>query len=121
MPAYRWTCQLCSVANEADCAECRKCGFPAEGTGEELAMARASGSATSVRESRAQKARERAVWKAQPFWLKAAAIVGIAAFVVAIVLVRFAPPIEYNLLGLGLLVALFAVLWVGHKLRRASK
>jgi ABC-type xylose transport system permease subunit len=121
MPAYRWICQLCNVANEAERNDCQKCGFPAEATGEELAMARASGSVAVVREARAQKSRERAEWKAQPFWFKAATIVGIAAFVVAIVLARFAQPIEYNLIGLGLLVALFAIFWIGNKLRGPSK
>ena len=121
MTAYRWTCHLCGAANEPGLTACQKCGFPAEATGQEVALARATGSPTALQDARAKKARARAKWKAQPFWVKVRDIVILAVFLVAIVLARLAPPIEYNLLGLVLLAGLLATLWIAHKVWPGSK
>ena len=124
MTAYRWTCHLCSAVNEPDSATCQKCGFPAEATSEEIELARAAGSSAAVHEARAKEARERAEWKAQPFWFKSVVVVLTAAFGVELFLLRFAGPIEYNLLGLGIfgiLAGLFGNFWVAQKVRGKPK
>lgn len=39
-PSYRWVCQNCQLHNDANTDSCAACGFPASGTGLELAAFR---------------------------------------------------------------------------------
>lgn len=118
MTAYRWTCHLCNAQNSAGRATCEKCSFPAEATAEEIALARSTGSVDAVLKQRSLTAKAHVEWKAQPLWMKASVVVGVLAIVVGSVLGRFAPPLEYNLLGVLILLAVLAVIVVAHKWRR---
>jgi hypothetical protein len=99
MTAYQWTCHLCKAENPAGRTTCEKCEFPAEATAEEIALAQSTGSLNAVLEQRSQKTKARADWKAQPLWVKASVVVGVLVITLGVVLARFAPPLEYNLLG----------------------
>ena len=81
-----------------------------------MELAKASG-VSEVFHRRAEQRRVHAEWKVQPLWIRAIAVLAMIIFVVGAILSRFAPPIEWNIIGLLMILVPLGLFWL---MRRSS-
>jgi hypothetical protein len=111
--AYQWSCQACGASN-APAVACAKCRFPAVANAEEIELAKSQG-VDAVYQKRETNKKAKAEWMAQPLWRKIGDLFAFSLLVVGFILGRFAGPIEYNALGVFLVVLSFIWLWLAHR------